>query len=168
MIRHKPIFFNSLLAFVALLFSDSVYAQVASNSCGIIASKAGIVHQISIGEMCLVATDANSNLVVTQGVLQPQEINASACSSCDASQVQVYPNPTTANVTVESFATSAESIRYDVLNAAGAILMSTESKATEGIQRQVISLQAFTPGVYFIQISNANKSTRCTYKISKI
>ena len=69
-----------LLLLGILFFSKISFAQSTINVTSHTATIGGIVHDYSIGEMTMVTTERTSNLIVTQGVLQP---NSTTSKSSD-------------------------------------------------------------------------------------
>ena len=88
----------SQLTLLGLFAFCTTQGQATLNSSGADQVISTGAHSYSIGEMTLVSTDHSPNLVVTQGVLQPNRNSTNAPSALDekelASQITVYPNPT--------------------------------------------------------------------------
>lgn len=73
-------------------------------------------------------------------------------------QANIYPNPTTGNVTVESDAINADITVFDMFGK----LMMTSKVASE---RTELDFNGFAPGVYMVRIANNNGTT--TVKVVK-
>jgi hypothetical protein len=80
--------------------------------------------------MTLVSTERNANLIVTQGLLQPngsrngtqaQPGNTQIASS---DLIKVYPNPTENILNVESFENAEAAISYQLFDATGKVVLS--------------------------------------------
>ena len=73
-------------------------------------------------------------------------------------KANIYPNPTTGNVTVESNAINADINVYDMF---GKLMMTSKVAA----ERTELNFSSFAPGVYMVRISNSNAIT--TVKVVK-
>jgi hypothetical protein len=75
-----------------------------------------------------------------------------------AIQANIYPNPTTGNVTVESNAINADITVFDMF---GKLMMTSKVAA----ERTELNFSSFAPGVYMVRIANSNAIT--TVKVVK-
>ena len=75
-----------------------------------------------------------------------------------AIHANIYPNPTTGNVTVESNAINADITVYDMF---GKLMMTSKVAA----ERTELNFSSFAPGVYMVRIANSNAIT--TIKVVK-
>ena len=73
-------------------------------------------------------------------------------------QANIFPNPTTGNVIVESNAVNADITVYDMF---GKLMMTSKVTST----RTELDLSGFAPGVYMVRIANSNAIT--TVKVVK-
>jgi phosphopantothenate synthetase len=95
-------------------------AQQTLNVSGHSAKIDGMTFDYSIGEMTLVSTERASNLIVTQGVLQPGSSSTSSPSS-DATltivdnPIKVYPNPASHLLFVEMYETAIQDYAYNLI-----------------------------------------------------
>jgi len=93
--------FLSIFMLAGFFLAAESKAQQTFNVSGHSARVGQYTFDYSIGEMSLVCTERNANLIITQGMLQPA--GASGANSVSQNQngpldgsdwVRVYPNPT--------------------------------------------------------------------------
>ena len=131
----------------------------------------GNTHEFSIGEMALVNTASGSNIIVTNGVLQP---NLSSTGVKDVNylsdNLKVYPNPSDNILNIQpNFETGGQLIYhlYDVL---GRIILAGEFKLATGKETQTISLSQLAASSYVLHL-NLNKkgsSYNASFNVQKI
>ena len=104
--RKKQITIACIVALSALSFNS--FAQQTFNVSSNSATINNMQFDYSIGEMTLVTTERNANLIVTQGLLQPNSSGTGTQSQpnnthlSNADLIKVYPNPTENILFVES------------------------------------------------------------------
>jgi hypothetical protein len=158
------------------LVSFGAQAQQTLNVSGHSAKIDGMTFDYSIGEMTLVSTERASNLIVTQGVLQPGAGSTSSPTS-DATlsavdnPIKVYPNPTSHFVFVEMYETSILEFTYNLYDATGKIVMSQKGQTQAGLNKLELNLQPLASGSYYLmmQKNDVNGQTQnYSYKIQKV
>jgi hypothetical protein len=151
-------------------------AQQTLNVSGHSAKIDGMTFDYSIGEMTLVSTERASNLIVTQGALQPGAGSTSSPSS-DATlstvdnPIKVYPNPTSHLVFVEMYETSIQECTYNLYDATGKIVMSQKGQTQAGLNKLELNLQGLASGSYYLMLqkNDVNGQTQnYSYKIQKV
>jgi hypothetical protein len=160
--------------YIALLLSCAVLrlqAQVALTAgTQSHTTPQGTHHQYVIGEMSVVHTSSNGNLQATQGYLQPikvQSIVPSKYLPKHAALVNVYPNPATNSITVNSTYAGTPVLLYTINDAQGKVIYQQQVTGKQNAQKQVIDLAAFAIGNYFIKVNNITEGLSITYKIIK-
>ncbi len=158
---------NILVGFIFFIITFSkVNAQTTINVTSHSASINGIVYDYSIGEMTMTTTERASNLIITQGVLQPNYRNSTTDEVISKNDFEdfakVYPNPTSNLLFIELIDT--ENATFQLFDALGKILIDT--KSTE--MKSSIDLSAFATGNYYLVVKNDTKQTqKMSFKIQK-
>ncbi len=158
---------NILVVLIFLITSYSqVEAQTTINVTSHSASINGIVYDYSIGEMTMISTERASNLIVTQGILQPNSRTSKTdevISKIDfVDFVKVYPNPTSNILFIEL--TDTENATFQLFDALGKILVDTKSIG----MKSRIDLSAFAIGNYNLVVKNdTNQTQKMSFKIQK-
>lgn len=156
--------------FVGLIFLITSYSQVEAqttiNVTSHSASINGIVYDYSIGEMTMISTERASNLIVTQGILQPNSKTSKTdevISKIDfVDFVKVYPNPTSNILFIELI--DIENATFQLFDALGKILVDTKSIG----MKSRIDLSAFAIGNYYLVVKNdTNQTQKMSFKIQK-
>ncbi len=163
------------LAFFSLL-STSAFCQNTLNVSSHSATINGATFDYSIGEMTLVSTERNANLIVTQGLLQPngsrngtqaQPGNTQIVSS---DLIKVYPNPTENILNVESFENAEAAISYQLFDATGKVVLSENAIWQAGTNKVTLDLKNYAAGSYYLMIRKPNANgiiENFSYKIQK-
>ena len=165
---------------LCLLFgiSREASAQQTINVAGNSAVIHGMTFDYSIGEMTVVSTEKSGNLIVTQGLLQPQTSTGSANTtnadnqhlSSMAGMINVYPNPTSNVLYIETKDQQAGDFKYQLFDAAGKLVASSKEMQKEGANKYSFSLQSFASGSYFLMIQKSGDNGNVeaiSYKIQK-
>lgn len=169
--------FSLALGVLLAMFTQQGYSQNALNVAGNSATVNGIRFDYSIGEMVLVNTARNPNLVVTQGILQPHgtgqgstQENPSVNPSNMNDLVKVYPNPTKDVLFVEINTSIDGNIDYEVYDATGKIISSKSGNYKSGVHKLSIDMQSLAAGSYYLMLRSIGaegKATHYSYKVQK-
>lgn len=170
--------FTFLLFTIILTSNLGSKAQTCMNVTSNKALLSGVLHDYSIGEMAIISTNSNSNLIVTQGLLQPflnpshiqinEEVNN---LNSLTKQINVYPNPTQHLLNIETVESTVGDFHYQLFDATGRIVISQKGQTTLGMNKFTMDLQGFVTGNYFLMISTMNEkgeSMNYSYKIQKV
>jgi hypothetical protein len=127
----------------------------------------GIVYDYSIGEMTMIATVRNNNLIITQGIIQP--INASLKINDEVIKtdlidfVKIYPNPIKNLLFVELI--EIENANIQLFDALGKIILETKISAP----KTTIDLTSYANGNYYLVAFNSkDKRLKKSFKIQKL
>jgi hypothetical protein len=159
------------------ILSMSAKAQQTLNVAGNTAKINEMTFDYSIGEMVLVSTEKSSNLIVTQGVLQPLQSTSSASSTEDVilsandNPIKVYPNPTSQLVYIESYETNIIDYAYNLYDATGKIVLSQKGQTQVGLNKLELNLQSLASGSYYLMMQKCDpngQNQNYSYKIQKI
>jgi Secretion system C-terminal sorting domain len=130
-----------------------------------------ITFEYSIGEMAAVTTATHSEIVVTQGVLQPQDaILGNASIFNIQSQVLLYPNPTHNLIFLQPLFPQGGKLSCQLYNTAGKLMQSRTLQLNTGNEKQTFNLEKYSSGMYLLKInySTQGKEGTTTFKIQKI
>ena len=172
---------NSIKSAVFLVFLSQLpnccEAQQTLNVSGHSAQINGMTFEYSIGEMTLVSTERASNLIVTQGLLQPPAANTASTVSDDGilstldNPIKVYPNPTSNLVYVETYEEAIQDYEYNLYDATGKIVLSQKGQTQKGLNKFELSLQSLASGSYYLMIQKNDalgQTQNYSFKIQKI
>lgn len=159
-----------LIAF--LLSTCGAYAQSATNVSGGKAKIGDATFSYSIGEMTMVNTISSSDLIVTQGLLQPTNNTPTTTRDIIISQEQlnVYPNPTNGIVNLQPNFNSEGSMQLVLLDLAGKVVLRKNVSLDQGNELQKINVANLATGNYMLNVNfqSKNSISKNTYKIQKL
>ncbi len=127
----------------------------------------------SVGEMTLVSTVTTPSIVVTQGLLQTNlgnETNAVVNNEL-ATQMQVFPNPTSSTVNIQFNSASAGTLTLRLVDMSGKNLITEQQVVKQGANATKIDLSQLAAATYMLQATFEGASavpTSNTYKIQKL
>src|SRR5579872_3970180 len=97
----------------------------------------------SVGEMTMVSTFIASNIIVTQGVLQPYDGPTRVVNnSLLAQQLQVFPNPATSIVNLQYISSVQGTLSYRLLDLSGKVIKSNTINIAQGTTTEQINVSA--------------------------
>lgn len=165
---------NNFYLLCWILISVSARAQTLSptilNSSGGATTVNGISYEYSFGEMTMISTFSNPKLIVTQGLLQTRMDTVAAGiakNELPAPTLTVYPNPAQQLVEFESTYETAGTWNYELLDAAGRLLISRRSAVVPGKNKASIDLSRMPAGMYLLKIT-VSQGSRTFFQNSKI
>lgn len=153
---------------VLALSSGSLFAQSTLNATGGQGTIGGNTYEYSIGEMTLVSTQSGSNIVVTQGLLQPSAKFATNTEDLIISQDQlnIYPNPSSAIVNIQPQFKSGGDLQLLLLDASGKVVQKLNKVLSSGTEKQQINISNLANGNYILNVNFGEMKN--SYKIQKI
>jgi hypothetical protein len=165
---------NKFYIFFWIIASVSARAQTLSptivNSSGGTATINGISYEYSFGEMTMVSTFTNTKLIVTQGLLQTKldtVASGIAKNELPAPSITVYPNPAQQLISFESEYNVAGKLQYELMDAAGKLILSKQLTVTPGKNKETIDLTKMPAGMYVLKIT-VNQGKETLFQNSKI
>ncbi|GEM_PF-337811 len=170
MTKFLPLF---LFIFGATInFCQAQVQQAATvNATGGSAQLGGNTYEWSVGEMVLVNTVTTSNLVVTQGLLQPI-LNTTDIRhpELSADQLKVYPNPTKDIVFIQPNVKPNTSLTLLVFDISGRAFYRKTLVLKTGTEVQTVDLGTYAAGNYLLDIvaGTSGSTSRNTFKIQKL
>ncbi len=150
----------------------AINAQNTFNAAGFTIATPTVVHTYSIGEMAIISTAINNDLIVTHGVLQPTENTSATITNAiiDVLQnVQVYPNPSSAVVNTAFTITHAGDVCISIMDVTGKQIYKQARAYSPGIYIIPITIETLPEGTYTLNLINEtnNKKQQYSCKIFK-
>ena len=157
-----------LLAGFTVAFTSS--GQEATNSASGSGQAGNIIIDWSLGEMTLVHTAQNGNLVFTQGLHQGRLAGFTTSASISNGELLITPNPTTGQLNVYIGFLQPGQLTLHFYDAQGKFLMEVSENVT-GFSTRTISLAAYPGGMYVAHAQftpTSGDARKRTYKILKL
>lgn len=170
--NRKKIIYVFIAAFSAVPISS--FSQQGTSVCSNMATLNGLKFNYTIGEMTLVSTQKNANLIVTQGLLQPGDLTKETSeppANTNLSRyndMKVYPNPSKNILFVEFIENTDTEISYQLLDAAGKTLLSKTYVHKAGPANISLNMENYAAGNYYLTIMKSNTQEKFFYKLQKI
>jgi len=169
----KKYIYSSLLA---TLFATTAMAQSYGpstlNAMGGSARIGSNTFEYSVGEMVLVSTMTTNSIIVTNGLLQPLNMRFAAVSSANLNHfIQLYPNPTSQDATLEYNAFATGTLSLHLIDMLGKTIYLEQHNLSVGVNRITIPMQNLAAATYMLQVNliAENSSVETTsYKIQKL
>jgi hypothetical protein len=143
------------------------------NSAGGTAKIGTNTYEWSVAEMAVVQTATGSNIIVTQGILQPMPQNATGIQDPVAlyQNLQVYPNPTSGTIYLQYNLPSNGTIRYSLQDVTGKQILSNRVAVSENTGRLQIEMASVANANYMLSVYYQplnGTAQAAAYKINKI
>jgi len=141
------------------------------NSAGGSAVIGGNTYEWSLGEMTVVSTYSDANLVVTQGLLQPFNLsNGIHEHQLSAGALQVFPNPAEDVLFLQPAFKQGDKLSFALLDMTGKTILREEKTLITGKELQTIRLTALAAGNYMLQVAviTNGENYNTGYKIQKL
>lgn len=132
----------------------------------------------SFGESMVITTmdDAtSSNLIVTNGVLQPGTHNPATVnntSAWDKDEIKILPNPTRNRLEIDFFSKQQGKVTLNLIDASGRFLARRQFDYYGTGRIEIWDLDRYPSGAYFLNISldptGTSVAKKGTYKVFKI
>ncbi len=158
------------LLLLLLLLPLGIVAQTTLNASGGSHRFSSGVYEYSIGEMTVISTEVGSDIIVTQGVLQIEDVSLGMEEQSSLIQgLSVYPNPTKNKVYIKpSLGKSGEfSMKlYDLL---GRLILEKKTFLHSGREEQELDLSLLSDATYMLNVEfmDGNERYHNSYKILK-
>lgn len=160
--RNQPTFLILFISYIS--FMTNSYAQESIVVSGGNATGTGGSSSYSIGQV-VYASLPGSNAYVLQGIQQPYEIITLGNDEFSGINLLMtaYPNPTVDVLNLVIVNDKLDDLAYNLFDINGKII-SGNSKITNS--ETSVSMQGLNQGIYFLGITNNNKTIK-TFKIIK-
>lgn len=153
-----------------LLGSFSLSAQSTLNTSGGSQSVATGSFDYSIGEMTVVSTQSNTNLTVTQGLLQVESSTLGLPEILISNQeLSVFPNPVENILNIKPYFKSAGELLIQLFDIQGKRILQKTFHLQSGLEQQELDLSTLSDASYMlnVQFNKGTQNHRQTYKIIK-
>jgi Secretion system C-terminal sorting domain len=147
--------FNILLLLFLPVLGMTQARQQVTNMAGFDISVTDFIVTSSIGEPAIL-TFTNTNLILTQGFLQPENL------PCKDLTFSYYPNPAKGEITIEAYGCEVQIQLMDLFDSWGRKITSIKPSKDNKVQLGDIS-----PGAYFMKILLTNGDSK-SIKIIKV
>ncbi len=166
---------KQILTVATVLGALGVQAQAISpstlNASGGSKEIAGSVYEYSIGEMVLVHTASSTNLIVTQGLLQPMEESVGIAEMIlPDNALTVYPNPSQDILYIQPNLSGSGTLTLILSDITGREMKQQSVAIQTGNEKQSLNLQAFASGSYLLNVifdQNDQKFIK-SFKVQKV
>jgi hypothetical protein len=125
----------------------------------------------TIGEMPLIQSFKNNGLLITQGILQPITNIANTAYQCfNQTEVNVYPNPTPGNFSLQLSMLKKGKIQTVLFDAMGKKIQADAFDYNTFSNKQ-FDISKLSNGIYYLQLFFTEEGTgdikKCVYTIQK-
>jgi hypothetical protein len=126
----------------------------------------------SVGEMTMVSTFATPGIVITQGVLQPSELQPTAVPVTGAltKQLQVFPTPATSVVNIKYSSPGQGFLSYKFMDMNGKMMKTQSLNVAMGTTVEQINVAELACATYMLEVtvnSENGAPESIVYKIQK-
>ncbi len=167
----KHLILTGATIFVAVLFASAQsIAPSTINATGGSAVLAGNTYEWSVAEMTLINTATASNLVVTQGLLQPNAtISSIEENNPLLKSIKVYPAPTENILNIAPSLPEGSTLTYKLVHINGQIITENAAALSAGNELQTIDMSKFANGNYILEVkqTNTKQAYTATYRVVK-
>lgn len=167
----KAYYLSFLLLAAGFTASGQSIGLSVMNSAGGNGTAGGNSFSWSMGEMALVSTVSSSNIVVTQGVLQPSETPTGVHeNTLPVDALQVFPNPSAEVLYIQPGFNSAAKLNYTLMDVTGKVIFSESTSLPGGKEKQTINLRMLANGHYVlhVHVQIQKQDYQAVYKIEKL
>lgn len=169
----KPLIILFVILFSSVCSSAQIVKYTSTiNAAGGSKDISGDNYEWSVGEMVAVNTGVGSNIIVTQGVLQPAPSSLSiSTQEYIKDHVSIYPVPSKSTVTLHYSFPNAGKLSFDLTDVAGKILLSNAIDIDATAGTTTINLEHLANANYLLRVrytSNGGSQSATTFKLNKI
>jgi len=140
------------------------------NSNGGSGTAAGNTFEWSIGEL-MVHTSTSASVIVTEGVLQPNMSTTGVGTVSLASQLDVFPNPSSSIVNIKFTAPHEGTLYYRLVDVLGRVLQESTAEVRSGITTRQLDITSLACASYMLHVTYKTAGAQqesTTYKIQKL
>lgn len=153
-----------------LITGYTSFSQEAFTSTSGSGQAGNIIFDWSLGEMTLVNTVQNGNLMLTQGFYQGKMIMLTLSNTIGNGELIVSPNPTPNDLHVQTGFLQAGKLSLRLFDAQGKLLYQNEEAVTS-FNTKTIHLSAYASSMYLLQAvftPDSGEARKRTYKILRL
>lgn len=167
----KKVFMACWILGPAGAFAQSIGPSTL-NAAGGSATIGGNTYEWSVAEMTMVNTGTGTNLVVTQGVLQPTTPVTSVknIKVLGADELKVYPVPTRDMLYVQPSLNQKGDLQLALTDINGRVVLQQTAHLATGNEKQEINMSALSAGNYFLNavFTSSEGAQQTSFKIQKL
>lgn len=166
----KQLIYSIPILLLGITARGQTIGPSALNATGGSADLSGNTYAYSIGEMTLVNTASAGGILVTQGLLQPDD-NATGIVSLPLDGfIEIYPNPADQFVYLQPTLPAQSKLLLELLDATGKQLQIRSVDLGSGREKQTIVLSGYAAGNYHlrIEVHHDQLNYRGSYNIQKL
>lgn len=157
----------ALLCLTLNLNGQSLSSKVIA-STGNFSSATGIMLSSTIGEL-MIATDSQSNVIMTQGFQQPEIIILGVEENELGLTLISYPNPVIDELTIELASITGIDLKIKVTDMLGRQMMIPYlNKISSYLQKITLDMNQLSPGLYLIRLMSEDEQLIKAIKINKL
>lgn len=148
----------------------SVAAQSNLNATGASQTLAIGTYDYSVGEMMVISTQNNSQITVTQGLLQIEDPSLGVSQSVFSKQdLKFYPNPVDNILNIQPDLRGAGELSVQLFDLHGRRLLQKKFSLQTGLEKQQLDLSSLQQASYMlnVQFNHGKQSYKQSYKIIK-
>ena len=148
----------------------SINGQSVINASGGSHSFSGGVYEYSIGEMTEISTERNDDIIVTQGLLQIEDVSLGVPEESFLIQsLTVYPNPTMGKLHIKPSLGKSGELSLKLYDLLGSLVLDRNVYLQTGEEEQELDLSFLSEATYMLNIVFLHGKERylSSYKILK-
>ena len=130
---------------------------VVSTSGAFYANGTGMLSS-TIGEMSMVQTFSAGTSILNQGFQQTFDFATGINNPTVRNEMNIYPNPTSGNVSIQVPSSIHGEVYADVYDAIGKLVFRKTEKLTGQPVTLVLSLEDLTDGMYFVELKTSSEN----------
>ena len=160
----------SLLLLLIVFLPVSIYAQTTLNASGGSHQFSGGVYEYSIGEMTAISTEIGSDIVVTQGLLQIEDVSLGVIDESLLIQgLAVYPNPTKGELHIKPSLGKPGKLSLKLFDLLGGLVLDRTFYLETGLEEQELDLSFLSEATYMLNVTffHGKERYQNSYKILK-
>ena len=147
-----------------------INGQDIINSAGGSHSFSGGVYEYSIGEMTVISTDRNDDIIITQGLLQIEDVSLGVSEEAFLIQdLTVYPNPTKGKLHIKPSLHKSGELSLKLYDLLGRIVLDRSVYLYTGKEEQELDLSFLSEATYMLNVEFRHGKERYfnSYKVLK-
>ena len=169
--KHLKTYLATVLACLGMTLSGfgQGHSHIVNSSGGTVVIDSN-VHEWSIAEMAMVSTLTSSELVLTQGLLQPFQTSLSINNPSGlTSELFVSPNPAEETVNFRITNSNGAKVDYRLMNIIGQVILLGQVANQSETINQSIDISRLATGTYLLNVSitQGNNHHNQTIKVIK-
>ncbi|MCW3071669.1 MAG: hypothetical protein JWO44_1559 [Bacteroidetes bacterium] len=163
----RSVLFLFLLLKSAFAFSQSIQ-RYAFSSAGSLSSGLPLI-QSNIGEL-MSDTYLTSGTMLTQGFVQNDQVSVNVDPHRPADiQSKAFPNPVSSHLNITISSCECADLLIEIFDYSGKKLVSASGSSFQsGKGAYELSLEGFSPGIYFISVRSDKDELNQVFRITKI